>query len=171
MLIKELVKIGLCLLGGLILAFLEPSAQMGGWRFLVMPIYILGISYGVSTALPWAGKAIGSVLKMFMASIIFKSLIGVILLVIFFPLFLAGVLTVGWFIGMVKLFQRMSEILQLEGGFSSPKSRLRDRWENNRRRTPESREQLPTDFDDDDDNWMEDDGSDYDFTPSDDDDF
>ena len=128
MLLKELIKIAACLLGGLILAIASPIDMLGVWNYVLLPLYILGLAYGVVTVIPWIGKTIGSMSKMFMYSVIMKSLIGVILLVLMMPLFLAALLILGWFVGMVKLVQRMGELIQQQVSFGSQRENLHKRW-------------------------------------------
>ena len=128
MLIKELVKIGACLLGGMILAIASPIDMLGVWNYLLLPLYILGLAYGIVTVIPWIGKTIGSMSKMLMLSVIMKSVVGVILLVLMLPIFLVALLIVGWFVGMVKLAQRLGEVIQLQVSFGSQRDNLHKRW-------------------------------------------
>ena len=151
MLTKELIKIGLCLTGGLILAIAAPIGALGGWNYLLLPLYILGFIYGISTILPWIGKTIGSTSKMFMYSVIMKSLIGVLLLLLLLPVFIAILLTVGWIIGIVKLVQRLAEAIQLEGSLHMQRGSLHS---DRRRRSGHGRDkENPYEFFDDEEDY------------------
>ena len=154
---KELVKIGVSLALGLLLAFLIPIRRLGGWNYLVFPVYLLGFFYGAATVIPWIGKMIASSSKMMMMSIIMKSLLGVILLLVFLPVVLAVLLSVGWIIGMVKLVVSLKEALELELELGQQRRELHGGWglclKNERR---QRRSQTPPDdydYDSDDDDY------------------
>lgn len=127
MLVRELCKIGVCLVAGLILA--GSVSGLGGAVYLLVPIYCLGLLYGISTIIPWIGRAMASLSKMFMMSVIMKNLFSVILLIVIIPVALVVLLTVGWIIGIVHLVQKLSSIIQQESIGGAQRSRFHRQWE------------------------------------------
>ena len=165
---KELIKIASCLVAGVIIA--AASGMSGGWPYVLIPLYCLGLFYGLRVVGPWIGKTIASIGKMFMFSVFFKSLLGFLLMLAFLPAALAVLLTVGWFVGMVQLVKSMAELISEQSVLNGQRERL---YENNsgRSRRPlwERRPRLPERNDGGGDGWGTQDKSDNDSWAADDD--
>ena len=58
---KDLIKIGIIITVGIVLALLLPIEAFGGWVFLIYPVYLLGFVYGFLTFIPWIGKTVASI--------------------------------------------------------------------------------------------------------------
>jgi len=130
---KELIKIGIIITVGIVLALLLPIEAFGGWVFLIYPVYLLGFVYGFLTFIPWIGKTVASISSFTMLSIIMKSLLGFIILIILLPIALAVLLTIGWFVGIVKLVMALVEAIREEGGLGLQRRRLHRDWKSRER--------------------------------------
>ncbi len=143
-LIKEIIKAGICIIVGIIAAALFPLSQLGGWVYLLYPLYLIGIVYGFGMILPWLGNVLGSISRMFMFSVIMKSLLGIIGILVIFPVALAGTLTVGSVAGLVKFITRFFQLISEAVQHGAPKRDLikgEREWEKNE----QGKESVPVD--------------------------
>ncbi len=130
---KELIKIGISITAGIVLAILLPIEAVGAWTFLIYPLYLLGFIYGFLTFIPWIGKTVAAISAFTMFSIIMRSLLGFIILVLLLPIALAVLLTIGWFVGMVKLFMVLTEAIRAESSRGLQRQRYQRDWRSRER--------------------------------------
>lgn len=117
MLIKELIIVGACCLFGILMSFLNHLSLV--WFFL-LPIYITGTVYGLKTLAPMMWKLIAGTADKLFASIILKSTIGIVILLVFVPVAAIVLGVIGWVVGIVELMRKLAEAVQEEGISFSP---------------------------------------------------
>lgn len=130
---RELIKTGLGFAGGLILALIVAGTSNSFGFYLLFALYVLGLVYSISSVGPWILSLISSVLKFGMNSIIFKSLLGFIVILIAFPIGLILILTVGCVIGLFNCIKNLITTFPgISGGIGFPRQNKSERsWANN----------------------------------------
>ena len=162
MLKKHLIKIALSLLAGLLLVALIDELRVLVWAWFLVPLYILGTVYGIESLAPKLWALLKTVADKLFMSMIMKSTLGCLIMLIFLPIALTVLLTIGWVSGIVCLVTGLVEAFQEEGGdlaarrslhrqpkphqrlvHLSPEARRDERNRASHRRTPPPERQQP----------------------------
>lgn len=116
MLKKHLIKIALSLLAGLLLVALIDELRVLVWAWFLVPLYTLGTVYGIESLAPKLWALLKTVADKLFMSMIMKSTLGCLIMLVFLPIALTVLLTIGWVSGIVCLITGLVEAFREEGG-------------------------------------------------------
>ncbi|MBR5095296.1 MAG: hypothetical protein IK095_09380 [Oscillospiraceae bacterium] len=114
MLRRELIKIALCLLAGVLVVAFWPLLQTEALAWFLVPLYVLGTLYGFRSLAPKIWSLISGMFDKLFMSVVLKSTLGCLLVLLMMPIALSFLLAFGWISGMVCLVKSLREAVEAD---------------------------------------------------------